>query len=473
VLSAAETRAAEALLARAWGEPAAVLAAEPIWDRGHVVRLRLAGGRTAVLKRRRDPERRDRRSFGAELAALEYLNAMPVPVAPRLLGGDAQARILLVEDLGEGPSLADSLLAGGREAIRAGLIAYAQALGSLHAWSMSQAGGPARPRATRPAVAVPPTGVPPTGWLAAIRQGKQPFLSVAAALDVAAGGVADEIDQLGVLLSGPGYLGLVHGDACPDNLRLIDGACRMIDFETAGWGPVAIDAAYLLAPFPSCWCFARLPAAVAAPAVAAYQSRLGAAGIELGPDWERLTTAALAGLIVARGAGLAAALDSDGEWGTTTMRPRFLAWLSSLAARAGDGSLPRFQATAAAMRDRLAGRWWPWPGRRPGRSAGLAQLRREEAVPGGLSGGGQLVVRGGVEVHRRQRSGGGEHLAHAGADEDIPARPLEQFVAAQPRDVPYRLKAAEQRLVWRRAAPGEAQPVLDEPMAPGRAEMVP
>ena len=54
---------------------------------------------------------------------------------------------------------------------------------------------------------------------------------------------------------------LVHGDACPDNVhRLADGVCRIFDFETSGWGAVALDAAYLLAPFPSCWCFASLPA---------------------------------------------------------------------------------------------------------------------------------------------------------------------------------------------------------------------
>jgi len=44
-----EQRAAEALLTRAFGEPTAVRAAEQVWDRGHVFRLHLASGRTAVL----------------------------------------------------------------------------------------------------------------------------------------------------------------------------------------------------------------------------------------------------------------------------------------------------------------------------------------------------------------------------------------------------------------------------------------
>jgi phosphotransferase family enzyme len=202
--------------------------------------------------------------------------------APRLLGADARAGLLLMEDLGDGATLADSLMA-------------------------------------------------------------------AAALGVACHGVAEEIDRVHRMIIGTSYLGLVHGDPCPDNVRLVDGTCRIVDYEYAGWGPVAYDAAYLLAPFPSCWCFARLPAEVAGPAVEAYRASLGTAGVELGPDWESLTTAVLAAAFLGRGQTFAEALDQDDEWGTTTMRPRLLAWLRTFTGRAGDGTLPRLQATAAAM----------------------------------------------------------------------------------------------------------------------------
>jgi hypothetical protein len=79
-LPEAEQRAAEALLTRALGEPAVVQAAESLWDRGHVFRLRLASGRTVIRKRRQWPI--GAQLFGDELAALDYLNGMPVPVAP-------------------------------------------------------------------------------------------------------------------------------------------------------------------------------------------------------------------------------------------------------------------------------------------------------------------------------------------------------------------------------------------------------
>lgn len=129
-LSPAELRAPQELLALAWGEPAVVAGAELIWGRGHVLRLSLDTGRTVVLKRQRAPQRRHADTFGAELAALQYLGAMPEPVAPRLIGADAQAGILIMEDLGAGASLADSLLTGTRARVQADLTAYAQALAS-------------------------------------------------------------------------------------------------------------------------------------------------------------------------------------------------------------------------------------------------------------------------------------------------------------------------------------------------------
>jgi Ser/Thr protein kinase RdoA (MazF antagonist) len=351
-LPEAEQRAAEALLTRALGEPAAVQAAESLWDRGHVFRLRLASGRTVILKHKRRQWPIGAQLFGDELAALDYLNGMPVPVAPRLLGADAQAGLLLMEDLGDGATLADSLMASGRERVQAELVGYARALGSLHAWSMSHAGEAAVVRARHG-----PGDESGPRWRDAVQRGKEPFLATAATLGVASHGVAEEIDQVHRMIVGTSYLGLVHGDPCPDNVRLIDGTCRIVDYEHAGWGPVAYDAAYLLAPFPSCWCFARLPDEVAGPAVEAYRGSLETAGIELGPDWESITTAVLAAAFLGRGQMFAEALDQDDEWGTATMRPRLLAWLRTFAGRAGDGTLPRLQATAAAMQDRLAERW--------------------------------------------------------------------------------------------------------------------
>jgi hypothetical protein len=284
---------------------------------------------------------------------LEYLNGMPEPIAPRLLGADTHAGILLMEDLGPGASLADSLLAGERARAEADLIAYARALGSLHGWSLGRSDELAELRARHaPGVPMSPE------WIGAMKARKDAFLGVAAMLGLAAGGVGEEIDQLEAMLNGTGYLGLVHGDACPDNVRLLDGGCRIFDFETSGWGPVVLDAVYLLAPFPSCWCFASLPAEAAAPAVAAYRACIETAGLHLRPDWEAATAAALIGWIIARGPVIARALDEDRGWGTTTMRPRLLTGLRSFIDAADRiGILPRLHAVAGGMYDHLSLRW--------------------------------------------------------------------------------------------------------------------
>jgi aminoglycoside phosphotransferase (APT) family kinase protein len=354
VLSASETRAAESLLTSVLGTPVAIRAAEMIWRRSHIVRLRLADGSSVVLKRARSDNPGGRgRAFGAELAALEFLNAMDTAVAPRLLGADAEAGILMMEDLGPSSSLAHSLLARDRGRAKADLIAYARALGAMHSWSIGRSAEFAGIRASRA-----PEAAQAPEWMGAIVGGKAEFLAVTARLGLRDGGSGSEIDSLQVLLHGAGHTGLVHGDPCPDNTHIADGNCRIFDFETSGWGPVALDAAYLLAPFPSCWCFASLPAAVAGPALRAYRDEVASAGINLGPEWDAAMTAALAGWVVARAGALGRALDDDRDWGTTTMRPRMLTWLRSFIGAAElSGALPRLRSLASAIHDELSLRW--------------------------------------------------------------------------------------------------------------------
>jgi len=354
VLSPIETDTAKSLLASALGTRVTIRAAELIWRRSHIVRLHLGDGSSVVLKRRRldNPGGRGR-GFGAELAALEFLNGMDTAVAPRLLGADAQAEILIMEDLGPSSSLAHSLLAQDRERAEADLIAYARALGTMHSWSIGRSAELAEVRARHalPAVQAP-------DWLDAIVRGKEKFLAMTAQLGVPSGDADDEIDSLEMLLSGAGHTGLVHSDPCPDNTHIADGNCRIFDFETSGWGPLALDAAYLLAPFPSCWCFASLPADVAGPALLAYRDQVTSAGIDLGHEWDAAMTAALAGCVVARADAIGRALAEDRDWGTTTARPRLLTWLRSFTGAAErSGALPRLRVVAMAVQEQLSLRW--------------------------------------------------------------------------------------------------------------------
>jgi hypothetical protein len=92
--------------------------------------------------------------------------------------------------------------------------------------------------------------------------------------------------------------------------------------------------------------------------VTAYRGCLQDAGIELGPDWDAATAAAMAAFLVARGPMLTRALDEDRPWGTTTMRPRLLTWLRTFTETAGRaGVLPGLADLAAALHDQLSRRW--------------------------------------------------------------------------------------------------------------------
>jgi hypothetical protein len=299
VLSAIECEVAESLLGDAWGEPVEVCTARVVWKRDHVVRLGTRDGRSAILKRPRQHRHGgvpELDAFGVELASLEYLAGMPIPVAPRFLGADVNAGILLMEELPAGRSLADSLLLGDRAAATANMVAYATALGSVHAWSVSRTAEFEHAQAR-----YSPAADPRPWWLEKIERERGQFLLVASRLGVVAEGVDNEIDGIVRMLRGGRYRAFIHRDLCPDNVRLADGRMRIFDFEESSLGSAALDAAYLLAPFPSCWCFASVPADIADLAMGAYRSALEASGVEVGDDFDTELTAALAGWVVARG----------------------------------------------------------------------------------------------------------------------------------------------------------------------------
>ncbi|HET6835244.1 MAG TPA: phosphotransferase [Acidimicrobiales bacterium] len=300
MLGSDERRAAERILAEAWGEAVAVRAAEVVAGRRHVVRLSADDGRTAILKRSRATDSGGGRwgdepaGLASEWTALDLLGAMPEPVAPRLLGGDATRRLIVIEDLPPGRLLAHSLLGSDPVTARADLVAYAEALAAVGAGS--------RDRAAEHAAACRRRGLDPGGgswWVRVIGRRREGFLAFAADLGLPTAGADAEIAEIEQILDGEIAPGFVHGDPCPDNIVLIDGRCCLLDFERSSWGSVVLDAAYLIAPFPSCWCFAGLPAEAVGPALAAYHASLAAAGQEPahgpGRDWDRAVAAALAG----------------------------------------------------------------------------------------------------------------------------------------------------------------------------------
>jgi len=138
--------------------------------------------------------------------------------------------LLVLADGGSGPTLADRMLGDGPAAAEAALAEAAAA--AVLARDLPRLG-----------ITVPVPAV-------------EELRGVAASLDVSAPGSAGA---------------LVPGDTCPSNALEADGGIVLLDFEAAEHRHIAWEAAYLLVPWPSCWCSWRLPAEVTARALQAWQ----------------------------------------------------------------------------------------------------------------------------------------------------------------------------------------------------------
>ena len=200
-------------------------------DKAQVARLRVTAGATVVAKRPVDPA-----AFGRELHALRVL---PEAVRPGLVA--AGDDILVLQDLGPGPSLADLLLGRDPAAAETALMTWAGTLGeAVHATLRD--GTPEEPEG--------------------LEAGLDEMRQLAGALDVPVPpDVDDDVASIASMLARPGpWVAFCPSDTCPDNNRVLpDGSVRLFDFEGAGWRHAAVEAAYCRAPFCTCWCMARLP----------------------------------------------------------------------------------------------------------------------------------------------------------------------------------------------------------------------
>lgn len=211
---------------------------------------RVAVGDTTYIAKRNF----DAAAFANECAGLTRL---PAAFRPELV---AQGETLVVmEDLGDGPSLADVLLGTDPVAAERGLLAWADALGAVLAPSLRH-GRRDEPLNLDAEVAnivevAADLGVTPPDLRGDLAVLTAPF--------------DDETDWFAF---GP-------SDACPDNNRLYpDGSIKFFDFEGASWRHAASEGAYTRAPFCTCWCVGALPDGMTAQMEAAFLAALGATG---------------------------------------------------------------------------------------------------------------------------------------------------------------------------------------------------
>jgi len=144
-------------------------------------------------------------------------------------------------------------------------------------------------------------------------------------------------------------------DCCPDNPYLRNDRVIFFDFEGATTRHALLDAAYVLAPFPTCWCTSRLPDGVSERLLAAYREHFPGR-----LDFDEQLTLALAALVLFT-------LSShwpgnweheDQTWGLVTVRQRHLFRLQNLLARANLATLlPCLAGVADDLYRTLNARW--------------------------------------------------------------------------------------------------------------------
>lgn len=294
-----------------------------------------------------------------EWAGLQFLDALggDHPPAARFYGGDRDAGVVVLEDMGEGAHLHTFLLDNDPAAAEAALIGLATTLGHMHALGagnvaayrrLRDALGPANPEATLEGY----------DWLTPAFDGM-----VAAFGITPAPGTDSDLLALGAALRDPGpFLTYIHGDPCLDNCLLTPAGVRLFDFEVGGAGQALIDGVYGRMRFPSCWCVGQLPPAIPLRMEAAYRAEL-VRGCPAAADDTLLAHAvaeACAFWILRMGQWkqLTRALESDYEWGIATGRQRFLLRLPMVARTLGEiGHLDALGASFARMANAALRRW--------------------------------------------------------------------------------------------------------------------
>jgi hypothetical protein len=295
---------------------------------------------------------------------LGSLGAEP-PLSARLIGGDRETGVIVLEDLGAPLSLADRLTGDDPAAAEAALLAYARSMGRLHA---ATAGREEEFMSLRRTLGATETAREREGvrWL---RENVAPFQELLGALGIApAPGFEADVEEVRRAMDEPGpWLAFAPGDTCPDNHKLTDdgAAVRFFDFEFAGFRHALLDAAYFHLPFPTCWCVNRLPDGRPARLEAAYRAEaargIPAVADDAAFDRERLRAGAY-WLPATLSWGWQDWLKEDRQWGISTRRQRHLLRLENvvaLAERAGPDRLPALTDAARRLRDVLAARWLP------------------------------------------------------------------------------------------------------------------
>lgn len=213
------------------------------------VRSEAAGPVSLIVKWLREDHpglRVDLRRVATERAALEFLAAIGFASAPRLIGADLEAGVLLLQDLLPCEPLADQLRRQGAAASREGLLGFARVTGRLSAATAGRSGAYDAIRA-RYGEADPLTGRAMglgAGWARTARLMDDFGLGMPAAVEAELAGAAETL-----LEPGP-FVAFSNGDPEANNCMVGEAGAWLIDFETAAFRHALTSATWIHVPGP-------------------------------------------------------------------------------------------------------------------------------------------------------------------------------------------------------------------------------
>lgn len=315
--------------------------------RAVVERVRMPSGASAVIKEFHQPCE----EWAREVAALQILP--PTVPAPRLLAAATDPPSLLMSDLGSGSCVADALLGNDPDAARLAVLQWADALARLHSATVGHAEQFADALAQRG----------PT-----VQSARMPALLDTAARDlhqlaelIEAPVPAGALDRLRELLpASAAASALSPADACPDNNVTTPSGLALLDFEGGEYRHVAWDVAYLVVPWPSCWCSWRLPDDLTATTLDRYRGAVDLPYIGTGDFDDAVIRAAIGWALLSTSWFSTNALGDDpAPSDPRIVAPPRRAMILHRLARAAEGHLvePALSEFAANLRSAFIRRW--------------------------------------------------------------------------------------------------------------------
>lgn len=212
--------------------------------------------------------------FPFEVASCQLFTALPAAVrpSPAIIAHDAQAKLIVMEDLGRAATVADALFDSDPERARRCLLSWARALGRMQAATAGREndfGALLRRLGER-------TRRDPIADDARAALAELPGL-LTALLGVEVPAAAErEVRGTARLLGSTRFRAFSPSDTCPDNSVIAPEGVRFVDFEWGCFRDIALDAAYLKLPFPGCESSFAVPDGVADAMLLAWHNEIAA-----------------------------------------------------------------------------------------------------------------------------------------------------------------------------------------------------